>query len=144
VLASNSTIYEGSSGFNRNAAGSPRSYGAIDCGKSRSISVNVLYHLSNERVALEREADMHDIASRDRRGQIDVNTERLVPALQDLQQRFADLPEADDDDNLLHSLETRFLTTKLQSRVLCSSRLYLAFERRRRSALFRDDSLRRS
>src|SRR6266480_1867860 len=103
MLASNRTVYNGSSGFNRDTAGGSGSYGTVDHGESRPVLANVFQHLLNERVVLEREADMHDIASRDRRRQIDVNTERLMLALNDLQQGFADLSEADDDDSLVHS-----------------------------------------
>ena len=64
--------------------------------------MNVFYHLSNELVALEWEADMHNIASGHRCGQIDIYAEGLMLALNNLHQCFADLSETDDNHNLLH------------------------------------------
>ena len=102
VLPANRAVYDDGSGFNRNAAGGPGSHRAIDCGQSRSIPVNIFYHLSNELVVLEREADMHNIALGHRGRQIKVYAERLMLALNNLHQRVADLSQADDDRNLLH------------------------------------------
>lgn len=102
MLATNRAVYDCGSGFNRNSTRCSRSDCAINYRESRPVLVNVFQHLLNELVALKREADMHDIASRDRRRQIDVNTECLIPALQDRQQRFADLSKTEDDDSLLH------------------------------------------
>src|SRR5258708_2049016 len=72
VLSPNRAVYDGGSGFTRNTAGGPRSYRAIDYGQSRSIPVNIFYYLSNELVALEWEANMHDIALGHRCRQIDI------------------------------------------------------------------------
>src|ERR1700730_18489788 len=81
MLASNRTVYDGSSGFTSDTAGGSGGDRTVDHSESRPVLANVLQHLLNERVVLEREADMHHIASRDRCRQIDVNTERLIPAL---------------------------------------------------------------
>jgi hypothetical protein len=106
VLPPNRAVYDSGSGFNRNAAGGPRSDRAVDYAKSRSIPVNVFYHLSNELVALEWEADMHNIASGHRRRQIDIYAEGLMLALNNLHQCFADLSETDDDYSLFHASST--------------------------------------
>src|SRR5438132_11119035 len=102
MLASNGAVYDGGSGFNRNTAGGPRSDRAIDYANSRSIPLNVFYYLSNELVPLEWEADMHNVASGHRCGQIDIYAEGLMLALNNLHQCFADLSETDDNHNLLH------------------------------------------
>src|ERR1700686_323940 len=104
VLSPNRAVYDGGSGFNRNAARGPRSYRAIDYGQNRPVLVNVFHHLSNEFVAVEREANMHDVALGHRCRQIDVHTEGLMLALNNLHQRIADLSKADDDHSLFHGL----------------------------------------
>ncbi len=102
MLTANGAVYDGGSGFHCDAAGGTRSHRAIDYAKSRSIPVNVFYHLPNELVPLEWEANMHKIASGHRCGQIYIYAEGLMLALNDLHQCLPDLSEADDDDNLLH------------------------------------------
>jgi hypothetical protein len=102
MLAANGAVYDGGSGFNRNIAGGSRSYSAIDYAKSRSIPVNVFYHLSNELVALKWEANMHNVASGHLCGQIDVYAEGLMLALNDLHQCLPDFSKADNNYNLLH------------------------------------------
>ena len=64
--------------------------------------MDVFYHLSNELVALEWEADMHNIASGHRCGQIDIYAEGWMLALNNLHQCVADLSETDDNYSLLH------------------------------------------
>jgi hypothetical protein len=65
--------------------------------------VNVFYHLSNELVGLEWEADMHNVTLGDGCGLVDIYPKGLIPALHDLEQRLADLAEPNDYDSLIHS-----------------------------------------
>jgi hypothetical protein len=98
MLAANGAVYDGGSGFNRNAPRGPRSDRAIDYAKSRSIPMNVFYNLSNKLVALEWEADMHNVASGHRCRQIDIYAKGLMLALNDLHQCFADLAQPNNDN----------------------------------------------
>jgi len=103
MLAANGAVYDYSSGFSRNAAGGSRSNRAIDYRESRPVLMNVFYDLSNKLAALEWETNMHNIALGNGCGLIDIYPKRLMPALHNFQQRFADLTEANDDDSLVHS-----------------------------------------
>ena len=105
VLSPNRAVYDGGSGFNRNAAGGPRSYCAIDYGQSRSIPVNIFYYLSNELVALEREANMHDIATFHGCGQVNIYFDNSMSLLDNLGQRFPNFAQPDN----YHCLTRLFL-----------------------------------
>jgi len=115
VLPPNRAVYDGGSGFNRNAARGPRSDRAVDYGQNRPVLVNVFHYLSNEFVAVKWEANMHNVALGHRCGQIDVYAKGLMLALNNLHQCLAYLSEADDDYSLFHGLclttDNRLLTT---------------------------------
>ena len=104
VLTSNRAVYNCGSGFNRNVAGRARSNSAIDYGESRPVLLNVFHYLPNEVSALKWETNMHNVTLRDRCGLIDVYTEGLISALQDLQQGLADLSQANNDNGWMHTV----------------------------------------
>ena len=53
--------------------------------------MNVFYYVPNEVTILEWKTDVHQVTLGDRCGLIDIYAKRVIPALRDLQQRFADL-----------------------------------------------------
>src|SRR5918996_948429 len=100
VLATNRAVYDWGSGFNRNSAGGSRSNGAIDDRQSRLELINVFCYLSNEFVILKWKANMHHVTLGDGCGLIDIYAKRSIPALHNLQQRFADFADANDHHSL--------------------------------------------
>ncbi len=67
--------------------------------------MNVLYYLPHEVAILEWKTNMHHVTLANGRRLIDIDAENVIPALQDLQQRLADLAETDNDDGCLHKLK---------------------------------------
>ena len=65
--------------------------------------MNVFYYLSNELAAFAWETNMHNIAPGDGCGLIDIYTKGLIPGLHDLQQRLADLAQANNDNSWMYS-----------------------------------------
>ena len=109
MLAANGAVYYCGSRFNRNSTGRSRSNRAIDYRESRPVLMNVFYYLPNEGVILEWKTNMHHVTLANGRRLIDIDSENVIPALQDLQQRLADLAETDNDNGCLHILKLTFL-----------------------------------
>src|SRR5580704_7276222 len=102
MLAANGTMDDWGSGFSRNPAGGSRSNRTIDYRDSRPVTMNVFCYLPDELSALKWETNMHNIALGDRRRLIDIYAKGLIPALHDLEQRFANLSETNDNYCLIH------------------------------------------
>src|SRR6266496_2523350 len=103
MLPANRAVYDCCSGFNRNAAGSPRSNRAIDYCESRPVLMNVFYYLSNELVTLEWKTNMHHVTLGEGCRLVDIYAKRSIPALHNLQQRLADFAQANNDNSWMHS-----------------------------------------
>src|SRR4030095_15271031 len=103
VLSANGAVHDCGSGFSCNAACRARSNRAIDYRQSRMVLINVSHYLPYEPPALEWKTNMHDVALGDGCRLIDIDTKDLIPTLHDLQQRFADLAQANNDDSGMHS-----------------------------------------
>src|SRR5437899_3220801 len=72
VLATDGTIHHGSARLPCDATAYARRDSAIDDGKGRLISPNILHYLTNELLAAKRKTNVHDVASVKRSGQINI------------------------------------------------------------------------
>ena len=105
MLAANGAIHHCGTRFNRNSTGRSRSNRAIDYRESRPVLMNVFYHLPNKGVILEWKTNMHHVTLANGRRPIDIDAENVIPALQDLQQRLADLAQPHNDNRLIQSFD---------------------------------------
>jgi len=84
VLPANGAINYRLAGIGCDASSRSRRYCAVNNGESRLILLNVLDNLCNELLVTKREANVHYIALLQRRCQINIDAENLMPCLNDL------------------------------------------------------------
>jgi hypothetical protein len=91
MLAANGAVYHCGLRFNRNSTRGSRSNCAVDYRETRLVLMNVFYYVPDEVTILEWKTDMHHVTLGDGCRLIDIYAKCVIPALRDLQQRFADL-----------------------------------------------------